>query len=351
MDKVLNATTPRQKIIEQITTHPPTDEDANSRPCVLPADHPLLEKFQIALKQHLLKVNAELTDEIAQLDHNIKKYSHEIEEVGANLYDYQEEIERQKDALEDYNNRLKEATEHRIKTEEHESIGKKQYDQLNSAYKNAQRVHKERLMELQHAQVLENNISRWTEEIESEVAAAKRVVSKDGVDQLAVSQQKKKMDLILFNLDEELRKGERQLAAVKEQLVEQTQTNDQLNGSISDANADLGALQLEQKRLIGAWNEVILAIKFRDKHLAKLRDDLAAEHQNHKVNHSSIDGTKKSAGKEMELNEKLETFKANLTNDIETLQSQCKYINPYITHFLSFQNYKLHNYLLIYYPQ
>lgn len=323
MDKVLNATTPRQKIIDQIQTHPITEEDTDQRPSVLPADHPLLEKFQQALKQHLLKVNGELTDEIAALDHNIKKYTQEIEEVGANLYDYQEEIERQKDSLDDYNIRLKEATDKRIATEKSAATGKKQFDSLNYAYKDAQRMHNERLMELQHVRVLENNISKWTEEIEDEVAAAKRVVSKDGRDQLAISQQKKQMDLFLFNLEEELRKSERQLAALKEQFVDQTQTNEVLNGSISDANADLNALQQEQKRLISAWNEVILSIKFRDKHLAKLREDLAAERQYHKVTQANIDGTKKSAAKEMEQNEKLEAFKLRLTNDIEVLQKYC----------------------------
>lgn len=272
MEKVLNATTPKQKVMEQLTLRPPEDE--NAAPSVLPADHPLLEKFQAALKAHLLKVNAELTNEISALDFNINKRNKEREEIASKLYDYQEEIERQKDTLDDYNNQLKDVSEKRIKHEQNLAQQKKEHDSLNRIFKESQRIHKDRLMDLSHVQILENNISKWTQEIEDEVETAKRIVSKDNQDQLAISQAKKQMDLFLFNLDAEVRRGERQLANFNDQIVEQNNVLDILNNSIADANADLKALQNEHKRLIGSWSEVILGIKHRDKMLAKMRDDI-----------------------------------------------------------------------------
>lgn len=275
MEKVLNATTPKQRLIEQLRPPDETvDGAASTAPSVLPADHPLLAKFQKALRAHLDKVNNELADEIAALDFANKKLSRENEDVGSNLYDYRQEIERQKDQLDDYNSQLKEAAEKRSHFEKSAAARKRDFDALNRTYQNANRAHNERLMELQHAQVLENNIAKWTQEIEDEVTTAKRMVSKDGQDQLIVSQRKKQMDLILFNLDDEVRRSERQLAAINEQLAEQTNGLAVLNRSIADANSDLNALQHEHKRLCGAWNEVILAIKFRDRNLAQLRDEL-----------------------------------------------------------------------------
>lgn len=351
MEKVLNATTPKQKLMEQLTLRPPEDE--NAAPSVLPADHPLLEKFQAALKTHLLKVNAELTGEISALDFNINRLNKEQEELASNLYDYQEEIERQRDTLDEYNNQLKDVSEKRIKHEQNMAQQKKEHNGLNGLFREVQRMHKDRLMELSHVQILENNISKWTQEIEDEVENAKRIVSKDSKDQLTVSQAKKQMDLILFNLDAEVRRGDQQLTDINEQIIEQNKILDILNSSISDANADLNALQNEHKRLIGSWSEVILAIKHRDKLLAKMREDLrfviiwlkvflffifffyifSAEHQYHKLTQANIDGTKKSAAKEMEQNEKLEAFKIRLLNDIDTLEKQCIPVNCNLKNF------------------
>lgn len=251
------------------------DDDAiNEPPAVLSPDHPLLEKFQQALKAHLLKVNNELAEEIADLDFSIGKLNRERENFGSDLYDLQGEIERQNDTIDNCNNQLNDVSEKRIHHELNAANLKKEYDSINYNYKESKRIHNERLMELSHVQILENNISKWSKEIEDEMQAAKRMVSKDSQNQLAISQEKKQMDLILFNLDEEVRRRERELSNINEQLAEQNGFVEILNRSISDANADLTALQNEQKRLLGTWSEVIVAIQQRDKVLAKMRDDL-----------------------------------------------------------------------------
>lgn len=51
MEKVINASTVAQKIFQ-----PSNNETSNDPRAILPPDHPLLAKFQRALKEHLLKV-------------------------------------------------------------------------------------------------------------------------------------------------------------------------------------------------------------------------------------------------------------------------------------------------------
>lgn len=271
-------TTPKEKLMSTLTQPPPDieelDAQAHPAPAVLPADHPLLAKFQRALKAHLLKVNAELQNEIDELDDGVAKLTRQQEQVGAELYDSLERIERQKDSLDDYNAQLQEI---HLKRNEHESNAKtlqQKYDEENRAYMELKRGHNERLLELQHLQVLENNISKWAQEIEDEVQVAKRVVSKDGQNQMVVAQQKREVDMLLFNLDGEVKRSEHQLAAVMEQSAEQQLVLDSLNQSIHDANADVQALQNEHRRLIGSWNDAILCIKQRDKILAQQRETI-----------------------------------------------------------------------------
>lgn len=279
MENIENATTATQRLLNTMATiaidddSPPTD-GRRQAPAVLPADHPLLEKFQRALKAHLLKVNSELEAEVAALKQDIVQKTKDCNDVGSELYDLQEEAERQKDALDDYNTQLKEMNEKRSIHESNAKDLKKTYDHENYRFKDAKRAYNERLIELTHLQVLEGNMCKWTQEIEDEVIAAKRVVSKDAKDQLAVSQHKKQMDMILFNVDAEIRRVERQLENTNEQIGDQQQIVDELHRSIADANADVNALQNEHKRLIASWSDVILCIKQRDKQLAGMRQEL-----------------------------------------------------------------------------
>lgn len=278
MEKVLNVATPKEKLMSTLTQPPPDIEELDAElhpaPAVLPADHPLLAKFQRALKAHLLKVNSELQNEIDELDDGIVRLTKRQEQVGAELYDSLERIERQKDSLDDYNEQLQELHSKRTEHETNAAQLQHKYDDENRAYMDLKRAHNERLLELQHLQVLENNISKWAQEIADEVQVAKRVVSKDGQDQMVVAQQKREVDMLLFNLDSEVKRNEHQLAAVVEQLAEQQLVLDGLNQSIQDANTDVQALQNEHRRLIASWNDAILCIKQRDKILAQQREEL-----------------------------------------------------------------------------
>lgn len=278
MEHIQNAATATQKLLDTMATRPIEDDPpipgVRQAPAVLPADHPLLEKFQRALKAHLLKVNSELEEEVAMLKQGIVRMTKECNEIGSELYDQQEEAERQKDALDEYNTQLKEMSDKRLSHESNANEQKRNYDNENYIFKEAKRAYNERLIELTHLQVLEGNMSKWTQEIEDEVLAAKRVVSKDAQDQLAISQHKKQMDMLLFNVDAEIRRVERQLENTNEQIGDQQIVVDELHRSIADANADVNALQNEHKRMIGSWGDVILCIKQRDKQLAGMRQEL-----------------------------------------------------------------------------
>lgn len=241
---------------------------------VLPEDHPLLERFQQSLKAHLLRVRDQLVTEINDLDYNIKLKEQEREDIGCKLYDYQQEIRQQNETLQDYEKQLKEATEKRLKHEKNVEKSKKEYENKLLMYKDQKRFHNQRLLELNSLQVLEGNIEKWASEVDNEVQAAKRAVNKDWQYQKAISEEKKKIDLLVFNLDDEIRKREQELNGVNEQIREQRCVLESLNKDLSNAATDLEVLQQEHKRLTQAWSEVIIAIQQRDKLLFQIKDDL-----------------------------------------------------------------------------
>lgn len=250
------------------------EEDQLPDTGVLPADHPLMIRFQQALNEHLLKVTAQLQTEVAELDHAIKEKDDEIAEVGAKLFDMNNAIEIQREELDKYSKGILEFADKRKAHEENVARYKAELSNKEATSKHLSRVNKEASQQITAMRVLESEISRWNEEIQNEISLAKRVASKDNKDQRSVSEEKKKMDLMLFHLDSEVRKNERKLANLEDQIQEHSESVASLNNSLADASVDLEGLQQEHKKLMQAWGEIIVSVQHRDKVLMKAKAEL-----------------------------------------------------------------------------
>ncbi|KFB47723.1 hypothetical protein ZHAS_00015789 [Anopheles sinensis] len=300
------------------------NESIADRVGVLETDHPLLERFQAALKAHLVKVKDQLEEEVAELNHRLEQNEKESEEVGAELYDLQEEIDNQKELLEIYGKEILELSIRRQEEEKQAAKYRKEYEEQMVTMKEFNRIHKEHLMELENLTVLESEFAKWAQEIKDEIAVAKRVASKDAKDRLVAADEKRKMDLLVLNLDNEVKRKEHELEAIEDQIKEQDEKRETICRSLADANSDLEALQHEHKRVSQAWGEVIVAIQQRDRVLVKTKDELESIYEEHKVIRSKTEITKKAAAKEMEQNEKLAGFKNRIQGDIFSLEKQVR---------------------------
>lgn len=255
------------------------DEDAESEDQVpdsglLPPDHPLMLKFQQALKEHLLKVTGQLQNEILELDEQIKAKDDEIAEVGAKLFDRQSQVEIQREQLDKYNKQILDISSKRKQHEERAATFKAEFNRKENSSKDTKRLLNEVSQEVASMRVLESEIAKWNEEIQNEIALAKRITNKDSKDQREISEEKKMMDLILFKLDFEVRKNERSLSNIEDQIKEHSDSVASLNKNLADANVDLEGLQQEHKKLMQAWGEVIVAVQHRDKVMTKARTAL-----------------------------------------------------------------------------
>lgn len=231
------------------------------------ANHPLLEKFQTALRAHLLRINGQLECEIGSLDQSINRLNDQREEIGSELYDLQQEAERQSVEINSCNEWINEKFEKRISNENQSKIIQSDLISLQAQFDEAVRIHRARTVEMQKLEMLSQNVSKWHEEMRSEIEVSKRVISKDRQMQIKKMGEHRKMDFIMFNMQTEVRKKEVQNADLLEQIQSQRQIMKKLNENLSEANTDLDALQGEHRLLISSWNEVVHAIETRDKTL------------------------------------------------------------------------------------
>ena len=132
---------------------------------LLPADHPLLERFQRALKEHLMKVKLQLETEIVELDHSIKAKDDEITDVGSKLFDLQNDIEIQRDQIDKYNRNILEMSDKRKTHEDNVLRLKHEFNIKDSSCKDKKRIQNELTQEIGNMHVLENEIAKWNEEV------------------------------------------------------------------------------------------------------------------------------------------------------------------------------------------
>lgn len=241
---------------------------------LLPPDHPLLQKFQQSLKEYLLRTRDKLINEIEEIKYSAKQKEQEREEQGANLYDMQQEIQRQNEQLEEFAEQIEEHLQQRHREEDAMRLLKEEYEQKSQISKEQKTQYNKRVAELENMQELERNIRKWADDVEDEVKNAKRVVSRDAQLQQQLSEEKKKSDLLFYHLDVEVKRSEKELQMVQNEVKDMEEVMDVLNMSVSNANADLEALESEHKRLIQAWSEVIVAISLRDRILYQVQESM-----------------------------------------------------------------------------
>lgn len=238
------------------------------------ADHPLLEKFQITLKEHLTRIHEQLIKENAQIDNQIQILNDEREEIGSNLYDLQQKIDRQNDELDSFNKRISDTFEKRVKCEEDTRQSNLELKLLHTFHRDAKRIYADRAAELKKLQTLEQTIDKWQKEMEHNLKVSKLMLSKDQQEKNRRSKEKREMDFLLLNIEMEVMTCEMRSEQIVKELEENEKHIEILNAKLIGSNADLDALQTDNRRLISSWNEVIHAISNRDKLLAKANDEL-----------------------------------------------------------------------------
>ncbi|EEB12818.1 conserved hypothetical protein [Pediculus humanus corporis] len=279
---------------------------------VLEPDHPMMEKFQIALKNHLLKQIGKLDEQIFEMNLEIKRKEKEKEETGVELYTFQQEIFRQQKILDEFDavmdNLIKERETLDKSVKSKKITWKEEVDRLNCAKK------KEMVLaqEFKKLSTIEKQMEEWEKEMESELTISQRISEKTAADKIKLVDEKRKMDMYLLKLMLSVSHFETELKEVSGEIDLKLEEKDSLSQTLADSSADLHALMSEQSRLTSAWNSVAIAIKQKNNIYLELMKELKQVNNNYKNTQDAfhslnveIESYKKSSAEEMKKNEKL----------------------------------------------
>ncbi|KAL5280608.1 hypothetical protein ACFFRR_004540 [Megaselia abdita] len=292
-----------------------TNREVPDKADILPPDHPLLQKFQDALKDHLNKLKFQLDMEIAALKNYEKQVKKEWEEAGIVLYDKQQIINGQHVKMDEMDETLKNVCDERKRIEQEMIPVQEEKERSEAELKAAKAVLKKKRVELDNYNTLELTVQKWSKEVEDELRVMKTKAGKDIRMQKQLAEDKKKSDMIVFNLEMEISKRQKELDDITEQIKDQKETIETLNRTYYDASSDLDVLQNEHKRITQAWKEVIVCIQHRDKVLCKGKEDQDRIKEDLKLTNSSIQAVKKLVKTVDEEGKTISGFKSRLEED------------------------------------
>ncbi|XP_004860936.1 coiled-coil domain-containing protein 40 isoform X2 [Heterocephalus glaber] len=289
-------------------------EGEGSQLVVLDPDHPLMVRFQAALKSYLNRQIDKLTLELQELEVANKQSRAHHQELGVNLYGVQQHLARLQMQLGKSQDRYAFAAGERRRKEEElqevRALYTKTWAAANEERKKVMALQTEMESLALHLFYMQN----INQDVRDDICVMKQVVKKAVVERARAEVEKKKQDLYVDQLTTRANQLEESISLLEAQHITQAEDTRLLRKAVSEASTEIDAINLEKKRILQQWATSLVGMKHRDEaHRAILEALRECEHQVKSID-GEIEAYKKSIIKEEEKNEKL----AGILNRAET---------------------------------
>ncbi|XP_035433308.2 coiled-coil domain-containing protein 40 [Spodoptera frugiperda] len=289
----------------------------DAMPAVLEATHPLMQKFQETLKQFLIKENALAEEQILNLREELKLQKQEYDKELEAIYKSDHDTNAQRLLIEEYENSLAQRTLEREAAEKRAREAQENHKKVKAKLDEDIIREREATQEMEALNALCRQLEAWRNETDSDLTVSQRMSDKMRAEKQAIAAEKRRLDMFLFGLSNEVWKLESRLEMFKKQLEIKNTEMEKVNDRVTAYAAELDDLELDKRRLVSLWNSVIVNIAQRDKVYDSVRDDYNALQDNYRTLINSLDITKKIVMEEMNKSKEIAMTKDKLIYDIE----------------------------------
>ncbi|KAJ8953759.1 hypothetical protein NQ318_015415 [Aromia moschata] len=290
--------------------------------CALDPDHPLLEKFQKALKEHLLFQIERTKNDIFEYETEAKKKNAEREELGVQTYEAQQMVCKQHKIIENIFAELENVA---AAKEEIDNILVEKKTSLQGAQRAIQRDRKEQQelqSEIEGVNLLVQQMTDWENKLESNISLNQRIAEKTRKENLQLSEEKRIQDMVIHKLMTEIWKLEAELETMAVQIKVKSAEMEELEQSIALGNTNIEALQAEYRCLMHSWNSVVVTITNRSKTLDCLNSEVHKLQEEVKNLTSETEQVMNLTRKEMNENESRTLMKDRFEKDLQNCKTQ-----------------------------
>ncbi|XP_067570831.1 coiled-coil domain-containing protein 40 isoform X1 [Pseudorca crassidens] len=252
-------------------------EEDRSQLVVLDPNHPLMIRFQAALKNYLNRQIEKLRLELQELGVATKQSRIQRQELGVDLYGVQQHLARLQMQLEKSHDRHSiTACERRRKEEELQSVRLRYARTCETAGEE-----RKKLAALQtevetlalHLFYMQN----IDQDVRDDIRLMKRVVKKSEAERMRAELEKKQQDLHVDQLTTRANQLEEQIALFEAKYRAQAEDTRTLRKAVSEACTEIDAINVEKKRILQQWAASLLGMKHRNEAHKTIQEALSMQ--------------------------------------------------------------------------
>ncbi|XP_013409019.1 coiled-coil domain-containing protein 40 isoform X1 [Lingula anatina] len=296
--------------------------DGEGEMVVLDPDHPLMKRFQTALKSHLLKQDEKVTLELRELTEALKDKRKTREDIGVELYGVQQELARHQMMLEKKHDEFATLSNERTQAEQNLGDIRDMYKETQLTVNKDKKKNAELQSEVEHLALRIFYMENAKEDVRSDIAVMRRAAEKADSEVSKSEALKQKQDLFVDRLVERVDKLKEEIAMYEAQISAQSEETKAAREALTEAHMEIEAINMEKKQLLQQWNSSLIGMRRRDEAHAAMMEALNQQEQRILSLETEIEGYKKSIFKEQEQNEKLTLILNKAEIDIATLRKQ-----------------------------
>ncbi|XP_051567998.1 coiled-coil domain-containing protein 40 [Myxocyprinus asiaticus] len=272
---------------------------------VLDPEHPLMKRFQSALKKHLSNHLQRLNLELCEKMVMEKTESQKRQQLAEEVYMVQEMLARLQASLEATHEANAQAAAQRRRAQDQLDGVKNQY-QATASQANKQRTQVSELQSQVDSFAL--NLLYMQEvniDLRSDIKAIINASHKAQRERTQAEEHKHQQDLYVERLTKHVEKLSEQISLYEVQIIAQTEETKAAKDGLSEAQLELDSLFVERKQLLQQWNSSLLMMRKRDEAYTTMQEELRLANDHMRSLDTEIEGYKKSITLEEEQNERL----------------------------------------------
>ncbi|NXM14513.1 CCD40 protein, partial [Ploceus nigricollis] len=293
---------------------------------VLDPEHPLMTRFQAALKNYLTKQIEQVNLDLHGMRSAMKTSKEQREELGVILYGAQQQLGQLEVELEKSHRRWAQAAAARQQLEE-------ELQGLRGAHKEMCHNTDDERKKVSAMQTQVENLAlelfyvqNMDQDMHHRLLLMKQSAKRAEAERIQAEVEKKKQDLFLDQLTRRVHQLQEQIALFEAQLVAQAEDTKVTRQAITEAGLEVQAINMEKKKLMDQWNSSLAGMKQRDEAYVVTQELLSNYRRDLKSLEGDIHGCGKSIRKEEEKNENLVRLLNRSQNDASVtrkLIAQC----------------------------
>ena len=151
--------------------------------------------------------------------------------------------------------------------------------------------------------------------MKSEIAVTRRTTYRVEENVVNLEKAKKKQDLLIDNMNEEIKRLNEQKTLYQAQLISQKEETAAARNTQKEADIEIERIQMSKKMLLEDWNKALFGMQQRDNALQQIKDLIKSKNDEIMKVESEISGLKNETQKEQQVSEELNAKLSKCVNN------------------------------------